>query len=112
MSRNSWSDAPQGCLTPQATLAIPFPNQDAAGAQPALGTLRIALQPAGGGLANTIGVFKGAERAIAFGRDHMRDGVVLNEDGRPSPIVHQSATREPRTHPFSRGLKPRTHPES
>ena len=51
--------------------------------------VRVRLQPAGTGLVNTIGVFKGNASALAFERDHMRGGIVLNHDGSPSPVVHQ-----------------------
>ena len=51
--------------------------------------LRIETQTNGFGFTNTIGVVKGVEKVAAFERNRMRDGVVLSEDGTPSPIVHQ-----------------------
>ena len=47
------------------------------------------VQPRGTGIVNTVGIFKGTERTLAFERAHMRAGVVLNDDHKPSPIVHQ-----------------------
>ena len=75
---------------PPSERGRPEEEQEAAAGEPALGRgLRVELQPAGAGLANTIGVFKGRESALAFERERMRHGLVLNEDRRPSPIVHQ-----------------------
>ena len=50
--------------------------------------LVVSTQRRGTGFTNTVGIFKGAQAGL-FARDHMRDGVVLNTDGRISPIVHQ-----------------------
>lgn len=50
----------------------------------------VLLQRRGTGLVNTVGVFKGSKATREFERDHMRAGVVYNDDGvTPSPIVHQ-----------------------
>ena len=59
--------------------------------------LRIELQPRGRGFTNTVGIFKSApwdrpwDRTPTqrFIRAHMRDGVVMNDDGTPAPVVHQ-----------------------
>ena len=51
--------------------------------------LRVELQPRGTGLVNTLGDYKGHPRATEFVRAHIRDGVVLNNYGLPSPCVHQ-----------------------
>ena len=53
--------------------------------------LRIAVtaQPRGVGLVNTIGFYKGQPYASDFVRAHVRKGIVLNNDGHPSPCVHQ-----------------------
>ena len=51
--------------------------------------LRIAMQPRGAGYTNTVGTFKGMERVLRFEREHMRGGVILNEDATVSAVVHQ-----------------------
>ena len=53
--------------------------------------ISIALEPRGMSFTNTIGVLTHTpNRSLAFVREHMlRGGVVLNDDGEPSPIVHQ-----------------------
>jgi hypothetical protein len=51
--------------------------------------VHVALQPRGSGYTNTVGVFKGTKNTHAFEREHMRGGEVLNDDGTPSPVVHQ-----------------------
>ena len=52
-------------------------------------SLRVELQPRGTGLVNTIGLYKGQPQATEFVHAHIRNGVVLNDDGVPSPCVHQ-----------------------
>jgi hypothetical protein len=51
--------------------------------------LSLVLEPPGRSFTNTIGLWKGPKLAHDFEREHMRDGVVLNADGAPSPVVHQ-----------------------
>lgn len=51
--------------------------------------LSLRLDVRGTGIVNTLGVFKGQLRAGEFQRDHIRDGLVLNDDGKPSACVHQ-----------------------
>ena len=62
-----------------------------------LAGLRVVHQPRGRGVVNTIGVFGGyfmrkrpELNAMAFASQHMdHRGIVLNDDGTPSAIVHQ-----------------------
>ena len=51
--------------------------------------LRIAMQPRGAGYTNTVGTFKGAHKVLQFEREHMRGGVILNEDATVSAVIHQ-----------------------
>ena len=51
--------------------------------------LRVALEPPGHGMTYTVGAYKALPQALDFEAGHMRDGVVLNADGRPAPVVHQ-----------------------
>ena len=78
--------APEAAVAaPEATVAV------AEGAAPraAPAPIRIVTQKRGTGVANTVGIFKGAERTARFEKLHMRAGWVLNDDGVPSPVVHQ-----------------------
>ena len=58
------------------------------GARPR-GPLRVLMETRGAGFANTVGSFKGADRTMQFEREHMRDGLILNNDHSVSPVVHQ-----------------------
>ena len=53
--------------------------------------LPVALEPQGSGFANTLGVIvQSPNRSVSFVRRQVtRDGIVLNHDKVPSPIVHQ-----------------------
>ena len=55
------------------------------------GSMSIALEPRGASFVNTVGVLTHTpNRSLAFAKQHMTsDGIVLNDDGTPSPIVHQ-----------------------
>ena len=48
--------------------------------------LTVRMEPAGSGFTSTIGNFKDTWRQI---HALMRDGVLLNDDGTPAPVVHQ-----------------------
>jgi len=58
-------------------------------APPHARSLRVAIESGGSGFTSTIGVFKGRAAGAVFARARMRDGLVLNDNGRPSPVVHQ-----------------------
>lgn len=75
--------------------------------------IKVALEAAGTGFTATIGRFKGRDLADAFARGHIRDGIVLNDDGTPVPVVHQWDRLlfwkdKRKNHVCYSGLQPRT----